>query len=150
MSDRAFDRAERVDVLYFDLGPEDAFGICYGNIRFDAHLPFLEIRLPSTERSQKKLELACETSGSVCVMDDRFSDELHERDASTIEIDETLPVRMYRTCRVFFKMDARDRDARKLAAFYERIFVLADLVSLRDVRIEIALAIELGEVSDRS
>ncbi len=43
-------------------------------------------------------------------------------------------------------MHARNRDAGELPAHDERVLILAYLIALRDIRIEIALAVELAEV----
>src|SRR3989344_6587568 len=45
---------------------------------------------------------------------------------------------------VLFQMDAGDTYAQKLPAGHERLVVLRDLVALRQVGVEIVLAVELG------
>ena len=57
---------------------------------------------------------------------------------------------MRRARRVFFKMDACDSDATELAPCDEGVFVLANLIPLRDIGVEVTLAIKLGDVSERA
>src|SRR3989344_7517367 len=45
-------------------------------------------------------------------------------------------------------MYARERDTGECSAGNQRMLVLADLISLRDVRVEITLAVELGEIRE--
>jgi len=47
-------------------------------------------------------------------------------------------------------VDARNSDTGEFTALNERMLVLAYLIPLRDVRIEIALTVELGEVGERT
>lgn len=53
---------------------------------------------------------------------------------------------MRRTRRVLFKMHSCNSDACKFAPSNKRVFVLANLISLRDVWIEVGLTVELGIV----
>ena len=55
---------------------------------------------------------------------------------------------MLRARRVFFKMHAGDRHSFQTSLLYQRKFILADLVALRDIRIEIIFSIELGEIRE--
>ena len=43
-------------------------------------------------------------------------------------------------------MYTRDRDAQELSARYKRMHILANLIALRNIRIEITLTIEFAEV----
>ena len=47
---------------------------------------------------------------------------------------------------IFLEMDALEGHAGKLAVGNQRIFVLADLVTLGDIRIEIFLTVPFGEI----
>jgi hypothetical protein len=85
--DRALDGTERVQVLHFDFRTESRAHLRDTDVRFDAHLPFLEIRVRCAERAKQELQLAREIPGSLRVMNDGFGDELHERHACAIEID---------------------------------------------------------------
>src|SRR5690242_8830618 len=49
---------------------------------------------------------------------------------------------------IFFQMHARDFYSSKLATFDERVLILTDLISLRDVRVKITFAIKLAEVGE--
>jgi hypothetical protein len=82
---------------------------------------------------------------------DRLGDELHERDSRAIEIDEALLMSVVSGLSgVFFQMDALYLYAGERTARDERVFILADLVALRDIGIEIVLAIPFCEVCKRA
>ena len=81
-------------------------------------------------------------------MDDGFRHELHKRDAGAVEVDEAHAFLVRRARRIFLEMHARYSDVRERAAFYERVLVLAYLEALGDVRVEVALAVELAVVGE--
>jgi hypothetical protein len=73
-----------------------------------------------------------------------LGDDLDERDAGAIEIDEGALRLMEQLARVFFHVDAADADLADAAVGGDRLVELRDLVPLRQIGIEVVLAREDG------
>ena len=72
----------------------------------------------------------------------RLGDDLNERHTGAIQIDERFGRRVNQLSRVFFHVNPTQADAADMSARRQRLFELRDLISLRQVGIEIVLARE--------
>src|SRR5258708_21175314 len=123
VGDRFLDRLERVDVLYLNLGAK-CIGGADRDVGFDAHLALFHVCIAVAEISEEQLQLFRKTARGLGIVDDRLGDELHERDAGAIEVDEgAIRPLMRGTRSVFLQMDTRDGYAGELPARDERALV---------------------------
>ncbi len=153
--DRPFHRPERVHVLDLDPGPE-RFRAARpeGHVGLDPHLAPFHVGVGGTDRAEQQLELLGVAPRLLGGPDLRFGDDLHERGARPVEVDEAdlAPVRIHpvdELGRVLLQVCPGDRHGERPiggvegepAARGQRQLVLADLVALGEVRIEVVLAI---------
>src|SRR5690606_13164974 len=127
-----------------DIGPERAL---------------LHVAVAGIEIAHDLAELADIFGRLLGAADVRAGDDLHQRDAGTVEVDEAAcrVEIMDLLARILFEMDALDPHApgdaglhvdEHLALADDRVVELADLVALRQVGVEVVLAIETREAVD--
>ena len=158
--DRLHHEARGVDVL--DLAARAPFlgaGAAHGNVHVGAHGAFLHVAVAGAERAHdgaQLVEIGRRFLGRAHV---RPRDDLHQRDAGAIEIDERFRRRKIvdRLAGVLLKVQPLDADRDRLFAVGldldlaladDRFLVLADLIALRQVRIEIVLPVEPAPAID--
>ena len=162
--DGAADRAERIHVFDFGLGPELG-GAREANryVGIAAQRAFFHLDVADAELQQRALEGFEERDGVLRAVDLGLGDALHQRHARAVEIHQRIGAArdasvagtgVSRLAGILFEMDALERAAahrsvftpvRHRAALRERHVVLRDLIIFGHIRIEIILAIELRE-----
>jgi hypothetical protein len=156
--DGALDRAERVHVLDLDPGPERLGPArAQRHVRLDPHLAALHVRVGRADGPQQQLQLLGVATGLLGRSDLGLGDDLHERRPGAVEVDEAAParlapVRVDELGRVLLEVGPGDRDRERalggvegqMAERGQRQVVLADLVALRQVRVEVVLAVPAG------
>ena len=87
--DRALDRAERVHVLDLDARAERLRAARpQRDVRLDAHLAALHGRVRRADRQQQQPQLLGVAAGLLGRADDGLGDDLHQRHAGAVEVDE--------------------------------------------------------------
>ena len=158
IGDRPLDRTERVHVLDLDPRPERLGPTRpQRDVGLDPHLAVLHVRVRRPDGPEQQLQLLGIAPGLLGRPDLGLGDDLHERRARPIEVDEAASaglaaVRMDELGRVLLEVGPGDRDRerpiggleRQAAERGERQIVLADLIALGQVRIEVVLAVPAG------
>ncbi len=159
--DRLRDEAHRVHVL--DLAARAEFGRTLRadrDVDVGAEVALLHVAVAGAEVAQDLADLADEFRRFFGPADVGHGDDLHEGDAGAVEID-VGELRIHvvdRLAGVLFEVDVVDADAagdaggeidEHLAGADDRVVELADLVALRQVRVEVVLAVEAREPVDR-
>ena len=154
--------SRRVDVL--DLAARAPFlraGLTNRDVHVGAHGAFFHVAIAGAERAQngaQLVEVSCRFFRGANV---GTRDDFHQRYASAIEIDEGFAGAeiVDRFAGVLLQVEAFDADRDRLFAVGlhfdfaladDRVFVLADLVALRQIRIEIVLPVEPAPAMDFS
>ena len=155
--------AERVHVLDLDARAQHVTAARPDrDVGLDAHLALFHGRVGRADGQQQQAQLFGVAARGLRRMDDRVSDDLHQRHAAAVEVDERQPAATGRVLvqqpgRVLLQMRARDADLdRSLGSLHgqrsvrrERQVVLRDLIALGQVRVEVVLAIPARDVRDR-
>ena len=151
--DRLTDEADRVDVLDLAAGAEGRSRLAHGDVDVGAQIAFLHVAVARADIAQDGAQLGDIGLGLVGRAQVRLGDDLHQRHARAVEIDEAhgRVLVVHRLAGVLLQMQALDADAdlfgrrqvdRDLALADDRMLVLADLVALRQVGVEVVLAVE--------
>ena len=153
MLDRLADEADRVDVLDLAARAERRARLAHRDVDVGAQGAFLHVAVAGAEIAQDRAQLGEEGLRLLGRAQIGLRHDLHQRHARAVEID-ALMVGCW-SCSAFagvlLEMQPLDADGDRLAAFqiddhlalaHDRRFVLADLVALRQVGIEIILAVE--------
>ena len=155
VGDGALDRPERVHVL--DLGPGAERLRAAGaqrDVRLDPHLAVLHLRVGDVDGAEQQPELLGIAASLLGGSDVRLGDDLHERDAERLKSTRLTRLPSAAAAWTSFAVSS-SRWARRIpivtgplgrvegqrAVGGEREVVLADLVALREVRVEVVLAI---------
>ncbi len=152
--DGALDRAERVHVLDLDPRPEGlAAGRSQRYVGLYPHLAALHGGVRGTDGQQQQAQLLGIASCGLGIVDDRVGDDLHERGAGAVVVEEadatTIDPGVLQARGVLLEMGTRDPHLEAAAGGLhheapvgrERQLVLADLVALGQVRVEVVLAV---------
>ena len=153
---RPFDRTERVHVLDLGADAELRAGPAQGDIGVAAQAPLFHPAGADLDRLQDCAKARKEDAGLLWRPQVGFGDDLHQRHAAAIEIDETITnlsalLRVDEPAGIFFQVYPADPDApawdRQAAVGGQRrvnfIPVLGDLIVLRKIRVVIVLPVEL-------
>ena len=163
---RAFERADRVEVLDLDLGAERGLARAPGrDVRVAAERPLLHPHVRDVERLERRAQLGEVGARLLGRAHVGFGHALDERHAGAVVVDEGvvgLPdpspgAHVRGLARVLLHVDARDADRPALAVHLDLEppadahgqVVLADLVVLRHVGIEVVLPVEQRAGRDR-
>ena len=156
MLDHRHDEADRIDVL--GLGPRAEFAarLAHADVDVGAHRAFFHIAVARADIAQDRAQLAqiSPCFGGRTHVGPR--DDLHQRDARAVEIDigHRRMLVVHQLARVLLDMDALDADRLgaalvllveqdlDLALADQRVVELADLIALRQIGVEIILAVE--------
>ena len=150
------DGAHGVHVL--DLTPRTK-GLAWSahrDVDVHAHRTLFHLRVTRTDGHEDAAQLVHVLTSLITGADVGTTDDLHERNAGTIEIHQrvvaamdtaTRPTEVSRLARVFFQVRALDADAHvtrqhQVPVDVQRLVVLADLIRLRQVGIEVVLTVE--------
>ena len=154
VGDGPFDESERVDVLDLRARAEGpGSGRAHGHVGVAAKRPFLHVAVADAEPPDQGVDLAHAGGRLGRAVDDRLGHDLEQRRARPVEVDpgrapEPL---VHRPAGVLLEVGADELDVAAGAAFRldgdspprrDRVLVLADLVALRQVRVEVVLARE--------
>ncbi len=151
--DRLADEVDRVHVLDFAARAERRARLAHGHVDVGAQIALLHVAVAGAEIAQDRAQLCHIGLGLLGIADVRFRDNLHQRDAAAIEIDKGHRRRLVvqHFAGVLLQMQPLDADGGGLAAAEfdhnlaladHRRLVLADLIALRQVGVEIVLAVE--------
>ena len=156
MLDDGHDEADAVDVLGLGPGAELAAGLAHADVDVGAHRALLHIAVARADIAQNRSQLpqisAC--FGWRTHVGPRH--DLHQRDARAVEVDvaHRRVLVVHQLARVLLDMDALDADVLgaalvlvveqhlDLALADQRVVELADLIALRQIGVEIVLAVE--------
>ena len=152
MLDRHADEADRVDVLDLAARAEPFAGPAHRHVDVGAQVALLHVAVAGAEITQDGAQLGEEGLGLLGGAQVGLGDDLHQRDAGAVEIDERRGrvLVVEELAGILLEMEPLDADPDRavghvdhdLALADHRRLVLADLVALRQVRIEIILAVE--------
>ena len=151
--DRLANEADGVDVLDFAARAERRAGAAHGDVDVGAQRTLLHVAVAGADVAQDRPQLRNIGARLLRRTQVGLGDDLHERDAAAIEIDVAFGRRkiMQRLAGVLLEMQTLDAHGDALARRYvddhgafadDRVLVLRDLVALRQVGIEIVLAVE--------
>ena len=125
-----------------------------GHVRLHAQLAALHVGVGGADRAEQQLELLGVAAGLLGGPDLGLGDDLHQRRAGPVEVDEAHPAAgrirpVDELGRVLLEVGPGDRDRerpvgrleRQPATRRERQVVLADLVALGQVRVEVVLPV---------
>ena len=149
---RAFDKAEGIEILDFGTGAE--LGIAFASHRdigIAAKRAFLHVAIANTEIHHHLVQLFHVGHRLLGRAQIRLGDDFQQRRPGPIEVDtrQTLEILMQRLASVFFQMSASDADHLadaliqingQLTLLHDGQFVLADLIALGQIGIKIILA----------
>ena len=159
--DRLHDEAHRVHVLDLAARPELGRPLRpHADVDVGPQRALLHVAVAGAEIAQDLPELPQVLGRLLGAADVGPRDDLHQRDAGAVQVDEgQLGVDVvHRLAGVLLEVDALDphlaRDPRPevddhLALADDRVVELADLVALRQVGVEVVLAVEAREAVDR-
>ena len=148
------DEADRVDVLDLAAGAEFLAGAADRHVHVGAEIALLHVAVAGAEIAQDRAQLGHIGARLVRRAQVRLRHDLHQRHARAVEVDEAQGrVQVVdRLAGILLEMQALDAHGDGLAALrhvhdhlalaHDRALVLADLVALRQVRIEVVLAVE--------
>ncbi len=151
---RPLERPERVQVLHLDLRAERRRADrAQADVALDAHRASLHVRMAGADGSQQpaqRLAVGARLGGRPQI---RLGDDLHERHARAVEVDHAVATAgVLHARRVLLQVGARDADGdlrvlgrhrhHQPAVARQGQRVLADLVALRQVGVEVVLALE--------
>ena len=151
--DRLADEADRVDVLDLAARTERRARLAHRHVHVGAQVSLFHVAVAGAEIAHDSAQLGDIGLGVLGRAQIRFRHDLHERDAGAVEVDEGhagMPV-VQRFSGVLFEMQPLDPDGHGLAVgqidddlalAHEWRFVLADLITRRQIGIEIVLAVE--------
>ena len=156
---RLHDEAHRIDVLRFGARAKAVTRSSHRDIDIGAHRAFVHIAIATADIAQ---QLAQRRDISPCfgrTADVGLGDNLHQRTARTVQIDiahRRMQI-VHRLAGVLLKVDALDADNAFVTRFGfdsehafpdDRVEELADLVTLRQIGVEIILAIKARPLVD--
>ena len=148
------DEADRVDVL--GLGPGAQLGRAdrpHGDVNVCPHRTLLHIPVAGSKVAQDRAQLGHIGRGFIAAAKVGLGDDLHQRNAGPVQVDERA-VRVLvvdRLARVLLKVDPFDADGAALAVLkvdgqlplaHDRVIELRNLIALRQVGVEVVLAVE--------
>ena len=153
--DRLADEADGIEVLDLAARAERRAGLAHRDVHVRPQMALLHVAVAGAEVAQDRAQLGQERLGFFGGAQIGLGHDLHQRDAGPVEIDErhggVLVVQ--RLAGILLEMQTLDADPHGLAVGHvdhdlaladDRRFVLADLIALRQIRIEIVLAVEHG------
>ena len=151
--DRLPYKADRVHVLDLAAGAEALAGPPHRDVDVRAQVALLHVAVAGAEIAQDRAKLGDVALRFLGGADIRLRDDLHQGNARTVEIDKGHGgmLIVQQLAGVLLQMQSLDTDRHALAAgkiddhgalANDRRFVLADLVALRQVRIEVVLPVE--------
>ena len=157
--DRFFHEAERVQVL--DLAARAEFLLAdgaHGHVDVAAERTFLHVAVADAQPHHEAVQRFRVGDGFRGAADFRLGDDLQQRRAGAVQVDaaHAVVVLVQRLAGVFLEVGAGQVDGlrlqlavllereREAAALHDRVFELADLVTLRQVGIKVVLAREDG------
>ncbi len=149
-------RADAVDVLDLAAGSQGCARLADADIGVAAHAAFLHLGVAGPDGDEDAAQLADVLAGLLRCADVRPRDDLHERHACPVEVDQrmgaavdpsTATAEVGALAGVLFEVGALHPDACAVGQGEEpvdvqRLVVLADLVGLGHVRVEVVLAME--------
>ena len=153
--DRLADEADRIDVLDLAARAEGLARPAHRDIDVGAQRTLLHIAVAGAEIAQDRPQLRHIGLGLLGRAHVGLRDDLHQRDARAVEIDEGFRRRLVvqRLAGVLLEMQPLDADFDPLGRRHidgddaladDRALILRDLIALRQIGIEIVLAIEDG------
>ena len=159
--ERPLDEAERVHVLDFDLRAELLPAArTNGHVHVATELSLLHVAVRHADELHDLLELGQVSNRFLGATDIGLADDLRERNTGAVEVDIAVAIRIPEAVvdglsGVFFEVQPGDADAFRPSVdvdlqptvLGERLIELRDLVTLRQVGIEVVLAREAGEVA---
>ena len=150
IADRLVHEVEGVEVLDFATRAEWLTAATHRDVGITAEGPLLHIAVANTNPAHQCMQRFGIRNRLLRAGQIGFSDNFQQRCTGTIQIDtaHTMEIFMQRFTGVFFQMRAGQMHRffniahhdRQRATLHHRQFVLADLVALRQIRIEIILA----------
>ena len=162
MLDHRHDEADRIDVL--GLGPRAEFAarLAHADVDVGAHRAFLHIAVARADVAQDRAQLAEIGPGLGRRAHVGPRHDLHQRDAGAVEVDvgHRRVLVVHQLARVLLDMDALDADRLGAALVLlveqdldfaladQRMVELADLIALRQIGVEIILAVEAAPAVD--
>ena len=153
--DRLLHRAERVHILHLGTRTERCI-LTWANrdICLNAHLPVLHLRIGGADGAQQEAELFGVAAGRFRITNVWLGHDLKQRNTGAVVVDEAgalpvTPLLVPKARRILFEVRAVNAHATRSGArrylngavLGEREVELTDLVSLREVWIEVVLAI---------
>jgi hypothetical protein len=161
VADRAFDAAEGIQVLEFDAITEgNRAARADRDVHVAAERPLFHVAFGDVERPQRQPKFVQVGPSVLRRAKVGSTHDFEERDAASIQVDErrTAAFFVVSFARVLFEMGADEPDRLAVSeerrgdgsAGHDRTFVLRDLVALRQIRVEILLAIEARHFGDRT
>ncbi len=153
------DEADRVDVLDLAARAEGLARAAHRDVDVGAQIALLHVAVAGAEIAQDGAQLRDIGLGLVGRAQIGLGDDLHQRDARAVEVDEAhrRVLIVDRLAGVLLEMQPLDADGDLLRRREidddlplpdDRALVLADLVALRQIRIEVVLAVEDRAVVD--
>ena len=151
--DRLPDEGDRVHVLDLAAGAERSARLAHGHVDVGAQGSLLHVAVAGAEIAQDRAQLGHIGLGLLGGADVGPGDDLHQGHAGPVEVDirHRGALVVQRLAGVLFQMQPLDAHGGRFAVrqldhhltlAHDRRLVLADLVALRQVRIEIVLAVE--------
>jgi len=150
--DRLTDEADRIDVLDFAARAKLAARLSHRNVDIGAQVALFHVAVAGAQIAQDGPEfgdVGLRLLGRAHV---GLGHDFHQGNARAIEIDVGIVgmLVVQRFAGVLLKMEALDADAHALAVDVDldfaladhRLFVLRDLIALRQIRVEVVLAVE--------
>src|SRR5665213_4174053 len=134
---RLHDEADRVHILDFAARAERRAGLAHRDVAVEAQRALLHVAVAGAAVAQDRAQLADIGARLLRATDVRLGDDLHQRDAGTVEIDIGLPrvLVVHALPGVLFQMQARDADLARRAVRH-----VEDDLSLSDDRLQISVS----------
>ena len=155
--DRQHHEADRIDILGFGPCAEFLAGLAHADIHVGAHRAFFHISVARADIAQDRTQLLDVCPGLGGRAHIRFGDNLHQRDATAVQIDirHGRVLIVHQLACILLDMDALNADllARCVGVFLikadinfafadNRVVKLRNLVALRQIGIKVILAIK--------
>src|SRR6185369_861913 len=148
-----FHETERVDVLGLGPGAELVRADRHDrNVRIAAEAPFLHVAVADAEIDDDLVQLLQVGDRFVGGPDVRFGDDLQKRSAGPVQVDagaapQPRHIAVHQLAGILFHVDSGDTDTFpdsfdldvQMPVLADREFVLADLVSFGEIRVEVVL-----------
>ena len=146
---RLTDRPKRIQVLDFDFGSELlAADRAHGDVRLTSHCAFFHVGGADAKVPEQSPEFQQVSVGFLGGTHVRLRHDLQEWDAGAVVVHQARACHVHQLAGIFLQVSPLDADRLRLpvvpfdlhpAVFRQRKLVLADLITLREVRIHVVL-----------